>query len=89
MAAAFLAMNRVFGPCFAVDPAEARRSRRRRRAHAPACAHQLVFDVQTHFVRDDFTWDGILALGEWAKRWNPVLRGRRRHDAPLSSSRTI
>jgi predicted TIM-barrel fold metal-dependent hydrolase len=32
-----------------------------------------VVDAQLHFVRDDFTWPGILALGEFAKRWNPVL----------------
>jgi predicted TIM-barrel fold metal-dependent hydrolase len=73
MAAAFLAMNRVFGAFFDVDPAE---------AVEPAAASdrqvrvagQLVFDVQTHFVRDDFAWPGILDLGEYAKRWNPVLR---------------
>jgi uncharacterized protein len=73
MAAAFLAMNRVFGPFFAVDPAEAMEvaaaTERRTRF-----AEQLVFDVQTHFVRDDFAWPGILDLGEYAKRWNPVLR---------------
>src|SRR4029450_4634377 len=73
LAASFLAMNRVFGPCFAVTPAE-------EAAPGPATegparlADQLVFDVQTHFVRDDFTWNGILELGEWAKRWNPVLK---------------
>jgi uncharacterized protein len=73
MAAGFLAMNRVFGRLFAVSPAEAMdlAAARERRTRL---AHQLVFDVQTHFVRDDFTWPGILALGDYAKRWNPVLR---------------
>jgi len=73
MAAAFLAMNRVFGGFFDVDPAEASEpaAGAERRARV---ASQLVFDVQTHFVRDDFAWPGILALGEYAKQWNPVLR---------------
>lgn len=73
MATAFLAMNRVFGAHFAVDPAEAADPAL---ADAVRAQHdaQFVFDVQTHFVRDDFTWPGILELGEWAKPWNPALR---------------
>src|SRR5688572_14114335 len=66
-------MNTVFGRYFAVSPAEAADPDTARERTA-ALAGQRVFDVQTHFVRDDFTWDGILALGEWAKPWNPVLR---------------
>jgi predicted TIM-barrel fold metal-dependent hydrolase len=73
MAAAFLAMNRVFGPFFAVDAAEAVEAAAAAERGARV-AGQLVFDVQTHFVRDDFTWPGILDLGEYAKRWNPALR---------------
>jgi len=76
MAAAFLAMNRVYGGhsggLFAVDAAEAAdpaAAGARRAAHAK----DFVLDAQLHFVRDDFTWPGILALGEFAKRWNPVL----------------
>src|SRR6185369_15264604 len=72
MAAAFLAMNAVYGELFGVDPAEARdpdAAAERRARHA----RDFVLDAQLHFVRDDFTWPGILALGEWAKRWNPVL----------------
>ncbi len=72
MAAAFLAMNRVYGGLFTVDAAEAADpgAAARRRA---ASAGDFVLDAQLHFVRDDFAWPGILALGEWAKRWNPVL----------------
>jgi predicted TIM-barrel fold metal-dependent hydrolase len=72
MAAAFLAMNAVYGDVFGVDPAEARdpdAAAARRARHAK----DFVLDAQLHFVRDDFNWPGILALGEWAKRWNPVL----------------
>jgi len=73
LAASFLAFNRVFGPFFAVTEAEAADPDVAREGTARH-ARQFVFDVQTHFVRDDFAWDGILALGEWAKAWNPVLR---------------
>lgn len=73
MAAAFLAMNRVFGPLFAVHPAEAT-DVAAAAERTTRLAKQFVFDVQTHFVRDDFSWPGILELGEYAKRWNPVLR---------------
>ena len=48
-------------------------SPRRRGARRARCAQQPIIDVQLHFVRDDFRWDGILELGEYAKRWNPVL----------------
>jgi len=72
MAAAFVAMNRVYGNLFSVGVAEA--------AEPAAAAERLtalrkqpVIDVQLHFLRDDFDWDGILMLGEWAKKWNPVL----------------
>ena len=54
-------------PAEAADPGAAAE-----RAAAPG-AQDFVLDVQLHFVRDDFTWHGILALGEFAKRWNPVL----------------
>jgi len=73
LAASFLAMNRVFGPFFAVTSAEAADPDEARERSAQY-ARQFIFDVQTHFVRDDFAWNGILELGEYAKRWNPVLR---------------
>jgi predicted TIM-barrel fold metal-dependent hydrolase len=72
MAAAFLAMNRVYGELFDVGVAEAAEPGAAA-ARADALAAQPIIDVQLHFVREDFAWDGLLELGEWAKRWNPVL----------------
>jgi hypothetical protein len=72
MAAAFLAMNRVYGALFDVGIAEAAEPGAAA-ARAAGLRDQPVIDVQLHFVRDDLAWDGILALGEYAKRWNPVL----------------
>jgi predicted TIM-barrel fold metal-dependent hydrolase len=72
MAAAFLAMNRVYGEIFDVGVAEAAEPDAAA-ARAARLSDQTVIDVQLHFVRDDFQWDGILELGEYAKRWNPVL----------------
>ena len=89
IAAAFLAMNRgLRSAASAVTPPRRPIPARGRRAHRRPARVSSVFDVQLHFVRDDFTWNGILELGEWAKRWNPVLQRRRRHDAPATSSRT-
>src|SRR5262249_49875671 len=73
MAAALPATNRVFRPPFALSPAQAL-DPRAASEHAANLQGQLIFDVQTHYVRDDFAWQGILDLGEYAKRWNPVLR---------------
>jgi predicted TIM-barrel fold metal-dependent hydrolase len=72
MAAAFLAMNRVYGELFDVGVAEAAEPDVAA-ARAAALRGQPIIDVQLHFVREDFAWKGILELGEWAKRWNPVL----------------
>ncbi len=75
MAAAFLAMNEVFGPVFDVSRAEAA-TPGLADARAQAMAGQLVVDVQTHFVRDDFKQDGLLDLAKYAKQhWNPTLWG--------------
>ena len=73
MAAAFLAMNEVFGPVFEVTPAEAQQPGVAA-ARAGALAGQFIFDVQTHFVRDDFKQEGLLDLAKYAKQhWNPAL----------------
>jgi uncharacterized protein len=72
MAAAFVAMNSIYGTLFDVEAAEAA-DPDIAAARAAGLKGQFVFDVQNHFVRDDFRWEGILALGEYAKRWNPVL----------------
>ena len=77
MAAAFLAMNEVFGPLFEVTAAEAQQPGVAA-ARADGLAGQFIFDVQTHFVRDDFRQDGLLDLAKYAKQhWNPALAGEK------------
>jgi hypothetical protein len=82
MAAAFLAMNEVYGRVFDVDAAEAVDLERAEARHA-AMADQFVFDDQTHHVRDDYAWDGLLFLRDFSsgnnpekKPWNPALVGK-------------
>src|SRR5438046_6738514 len=75
MAAAFLAMNEVFGPLFDVSPAEAQTPGVADK-RAGALAGQFIIDDQTHFVRDDFKQEGLLDLAKYAKQhWNPALAG--------------
>jgi predicted TIM-barrel fold metal-dependent hydrolase len=75
MAAAFLAMNEVFGPMFDVSRAEAQ-TPGMADARAKGLAGQFIIDAQTHFVRDDFKQDGLLGLAKYAKQnWNPALAG--------------
>ena len=79
MAAAFMAMNQVYGNVYRVDSAE---------AEDPAAAEdrrsqtrdQFIFDVHTHHVREDYTWEGQLWLRDVARGnnqartpWNPAL----------------
>jgi len=74
MAAAFLAMNEVYGSgVFQVEPAEAHEPELMR-ARAQSLAGQFIFDVQTHFVRDDFEHKELLDLAKFAAaHWNPKL----------------
>jgi len=73
MAAAFLAMNEVFGPVFEVSRAEAA-TPEMAQARADALRNQFIFDDQTHFVHDDFEQEGLLGLGLFAaENWNPDL----------------
>src|SRR5215831_5164901 len=75
MAAAFLAMNEVFGPLFDVRRAEAQ-TPGVADARAGALAGQFILDDQTHFVRDDFKQEGLLGLAKYAKQyWNTALWG--------------
>jgi hypothetical protein len=75
MAAAFLAMNDVFGPVFDVSRAEAA-SPGVADLRAQALSGQFIVDAQTHFVRDDFKQEGLLDLAKYAKaNWNPKLWG--------------
>jgi uncharacterized protein len=74
MAAAFLAMNEIYGNVFQVTPAEAREADLTK-ARADSLAGQFIFDVQTHFVRDDFNHKGLLDLAKFAgQHWNPKLK---------------
>ncbi len=75
MAAAFLAMNEVFGRLFDVGVAEAV-SPGVADQRASKLAAQMIVDDQTHFVRDDFKQAGLLDLAKFAqKHWNPGLAG--------------
>src|SRR5262245_65948101 len=75
MAAAFLAMNDVFGPVFDVTRAEAATPGVADK-RAQGLAGQFIVDAQTHFVRDDFNQEGLLGLAKYAKEnWNPALWG--------------
>src|SRR5690349_1965265 len=51
-AAAFLAMNKVFGPVWDVSEAEAA-DKDMADERAKKLSNQFIFDDQTHFVRDD------------------------------------
>jgi uncharacterized protein len=76
MAAAFLAMNEVYGSrVFQVDAAEAREPELTR-TRAQGLSGQFIFDVQTHFVRDDFNHKELLDLAKFAAdHWNKALKG--------------
>jgi uncharacterized protein len=65
MAAAFLAMNDVFGPLFMVNQAEAAEPERAM-ARANSLQNQFIFDDQTHFVHDEFKHDGLLNIPRFA-----------------------
>ncbi len=73
MAAAFVAMNEVFGRVFDVSEAEAAEpdaAAARAREHAG----QFVFDDQLHFVRDDYKFEGLIGLAKYAAEyWNPSI----------------
>jgi len=75
MAAAFLAMNEVFGSLFEVSRAEAA-TPGVAAERASGLAGQFIFDNQTHFVRDDYPHERILGLAKFARQhWNPALAG--------------
>jgi uncharacterized protein len=73
MAAAFMALNDVFGRVFDVTPAEAAEPEAAA-ARAKQFANQFIFDDQVHFVRDDYNVKDILFLAKYADaHWNPGL----------------
>ena len=74
MAAAFIAMNDVFGPLYNVAAAEAA-TPGVADARARDLSSQFIFDCQTHFVRDDYPND-ISGLLKFAKaNWHPDIAG--------------
>ena len=73
MAAAFVALNDVFGPVFDVGSAEAAQPEAAAQ-RANGLAGQFILDDQVHFVRDDYKVEDILGLARYAgQHWNPSL----------------
>jgi len=77
MAAAFLAMNEVYGPLFDVTRAEAQ-TPERAKERADALTKQFVMDCHTHFLRDDTRLMGFVRAREAVGKagWNPALAGK-------------
>ena len=83
MAAAFLAMNDVYGKVFTVDQAEAA-DFEAAGARLAALRDQFIFDAHTHHVHDDYTWEGQLFLLQYSRgdqeaglpSWTGELEGR-------------
>src|SRR6266446_9276372 len=73
MAAAFLAMNDVYGRIFDVSAAEAAEPAAAAE-RAQGLANQFIVDVQTHFVRDDFKGEFMMGIMNYAaENWNPAM----------------
>jgi predicted TIM-barrel fold metal-dependent hydrolase len=77
MAAAYVAMNEVYGPLFAASRAEAA-DQERAAERAKALAGQFIMDTHTHFLKDDTRLTGFVRMREAVGRqgWNPALTGR-------------
>ncbi len=74
MAAAFVAMNEVYGPLFEASPAEAATPDLANQ-RAQALSGQFVIDGHTHFLRDDTRLEGFVKGREAVGRmgWNKAL----------------
>jgi uncharacterized protein len=80
MAAAFVALNHVFGHLFDVSEAEAA-DPERAAERTKALQHQFIFDAQTHFVHDKFDQKELLGLAVFAaEHWNPALTEKEKTD---------
>ena len=77
MAAAFLAMNEVYGRLYDVSVAEAQ-APDAAKERAGALAKQFVMDCHTHFLRDDTRIVGFVRQREAVGKagWNPALAGK-------------
>jgi len=84
MAAAFLAMNEVYGPHYAVSRAEAQ-TQDAANARAAALKDQFVMDVHTHFLRPDTRLMTFVEMRRAVGRagWNPELVGKEQTIADL------
>lgn len=75
MAAAFLALNEVFGPYFTVDAAEPLDPELRDEKWPK---DQFIFDIQTHHVDvPGGRGKAVLVFRQQAERFNPDLKGRK------------
>jgi len=77
MAAAFVAMNDVYGPLFGVSRAEAA-TPEMANERANQLAGQFIFDGHTHFLREDTQLEGFVRMREAVGKagWNPELAGK-------------
>lgn len=77
MAAAFLAMNEVYGPLYTVSRAEAQQADTAA-ARQSSLAGQFIMDVHTHFLRPDTRIMTFVEARRSVGRagWNPALVGR-------------
>ncbi|MBA2590664.1 MAG: amidohydrolase family protein [Alphaproteobacteria bacterium] len=84
MAAAFVAMNEVYGGLFDASPAEAA-TPEQARARADGLKDQFIMDMHTHFLRDDTRLTGFVAMREAVGRsgWNKALADKPQTIADL------
>ncbi len=84
MAAAFVAMNDVYGPLFGVSRAEAA-TPEMADDRANKLAGQFVFDGHTHFLREDTQIQTFVRMREAVGKagWNPELAGKPQTIADL------
>lgn len=74
MAAAFVAMNDVYGRIFDVSAAEAAEPAAAAE-RAQGLANQYIVDVQTHFMRDDFKGEFMMGIVNYAaENYNPAMK---------------
>ena len=78
MAAAFVAMNEVYGPMFDATLAEAA-TPEMAQARADGLRDQFIMDVHTHFLRDDTRIMNFIAMRQSVgdNGWNPQLSGKK------------
>jgi predicted TIM-barrel fold metal-dependent hydrolase len=77
MAAAFVAMNQVYGSIFDATPAEAA-TPALAQERADALKDQLILDMHTHFLRDDTRLTSFVAMRNAVGKggWNKELAGK-------------